>query len=127
MKIRNGFVSNSSSTSFCIVGIDINPYYEKEKHPIKEALKNILTDNGKKDMWDYDEHWGGWLDLGDGLSAYGYGEGFEYIGIDLVENFKRGMTYGEMKTAFIEIVKEKYNIDIPKDLIIAEHGEASSE
>ena len=113
MKIRNGFVSNSSSTSFCIVGIDINPYYEKDKHPVKEILLNILTKNGKKDMWDYDDFWGGSLDLGDGLAAYG-SEEFEYIGIDVLENFKRGMTFEEMKKTLIE------------NIIIAEQGEVCS-
>jgi hypothetical protein len=35
-RIRNGFVSNSSSSSFCIIGIEINK-------PDEEKMKEIMT------------------------------------------------------------------------------------
>jgi len=38
MKIRQGFVSNSSSSSFCLVGVD-------DEEVIKEILKAVLTKN----------------------------------------------------------------------------------
>ncbi|MEK6833245.1 MAG: hypothetical protein AABY32_04305 [Nanoarchaeota archaeon] len=42
MKIRTGFVSNSSSSSFCIAG-----YSFKNKKDIKEAMLKLFSQLGK--------------------------------------------------------------------------------
>ena len=43
MKIRNGFVSNSSSSSFCIYGISIDKSLITEQDEIKNLVKNNLN------------------------------------------------------------------------------------
>jgi len=53
MKIRNGFVSNSSSSSFCIYGICA------EESEIKEALvaKGATKDELEDDLYEYFDNW----------------------------------------------------------------------
>lgn len=36
MKIRSGFVSNSSSSSFCLYGVYLEPFTEEEKERLEE-------------------------------------------------------------------------------------------
>jgi hypothetical protein len=53
MKIRNGFVSNSSSSSFCIYGICI------EKYGIEEALikKGVTEEELEEGILEYLDNW----------------------------------------------------------------------
>lgn len=73
MKIRNGFVSNSSSSSFCLIGelVDINDLTPED---LKE--NTYMTDTGK--YWDYPI----WADL-DGPDILEYlqkeGKGKTYL------------------------------------------------
>jgi len=88
MKIRTGFVSNSSTTSFAIIGIDVGTYRLEERHKsITELKYKVLAP--EEDVWDKygDQHWGGWTDLGDGLAGYGWDDDMSYIGIDALENW----------------------------------------
>lgn len=48
MKIRNGYVSNSSSSSFCILGIAV------DKSSLKDKIKNLPEDCSKYE--DYAEN-----------------------------------------------------------------------
>jgi len=45
MKIRNGFVSNSSSSSFVIVGVDLEQTSENCKSICENHLKNVDLEN----------------------------------------------------------------------------------
>ena len=51
MKLRMGFVSNSSTTSFCIFGMELD-YEEAEKIILDKKLATIeeIDDNG---VWEY--------------------------------------------------------------------------
>ena len=126
MKIRNGFVSNSSTTSFAIVGINIDPYYDKDKHPIKTALANILSEFGTKSPWDYEKYGFGTYKIGDGLSAYTCGEDFDYIGIELIDKFRKGVDFKTMKDMLIKKIFDKFLVDVPEELIDIYIGSAGS-
>lgn len=99
MKIRTGFVSNSSTTSFCIYGMDIE----------EENLKNEIND-------DFNE----WIDaLSEKIDLeihYGY-DSDPYLGISWC-NIKDDETGKELKERVEEILKKYlkevkcYTIDI---------------
>ena len=126
MKIRNGFVSNSSSSSFCIVGVDINDWKMEKRHQsIKDLREKILPEG--KDLWDLGlESWGGETPLGDNLFAHGSDGDVYYLGIPLVDFFKKGLTFEELTEICRKTIKEKYGIDVPEAEFDVFFGEGSS-
>ena len=50
MKIRNGFVSNSSSSSFCIFGFKVKDVLPKDEEACEEFLKNVYSGKILKDI-----------------------------------------------------------------------------
>ena len=56
MKIRSGFVSNSSSSSFCIYGAMVEPYKLQEALVAKGAKEDEIEEMGVQgyiDSWNY--------------------------------------------------------------------------
>jgi hypothetical protein len=106
MKIRNGFVSNSSSSSFCIYGVHISE--EKLASIVKNIPKDVLE---KTDCWqeffnydgdadiektievfadncDIDDLFGSIKGISIEFSPYGYYIGRSYMTLDDTETGK---------------------------------------
>jgi len=114
MKVRNGFVSNSSSTSFAIIGV--NNY----QFPIPNELA-ILS--GISYDEDYDGHGECLKNSRDGNSIdfYGMHNEWYYAGID-AEAAMETMLLNEAKLHFKRLAAE-LGLDISLDRIDFHHGE----
>jgi len=116
MKIRISFVSNSSSSSFCIIGIKN-----------EDLLKQLAKAEGKDFSWDegYDED-KDQLDYGRNEAKvvifYGYDQP-EYAGID-IDGIDEDKSIKQIKKDFVEVVKKKLKVDIPISKVKIFYGEA---
>jgi len=112
MKYRNGFVSNSSSSSFVIVGVSDD-----------NIMKQIAEKDGKFQDGEYQEincDYG--VDDTNAIDYYGsYGEPY-YMGIDISEKLEKKIL-PEIRKEFQQKVKEEYGIEIPLDKIKLHYGE----
>lgn len=124
MKIRNGFVSNSSSCSFLIVGI-LGWSTTKD---LTETIKEMAKADGCKEMG-----WGGYS-IGRTLRFLGGENGYDeqeyepaYVGIEIADELnKNNKTVGELKQEFLEKAKA-LGFDIPEERVELLYGEVSSE
>jgi hypothetical protein len=118
MKKRFGFVSNSSSTSFCVVGIngdvDCDNYCEGNLcQLIIDALNiNIVDDYIGRGL--YNNH--------SKLDVYGDGYGSIVIGFD-GEDILQHNTLEDAKKIFIDYVSKACNIYIPVQLVRLLYGQ----
>jgi hypothetical protein len=96
MKIRNGFVSNSSSTSFAIYGVYLS----------SEELQKFINGGSEEEFLD-DESLYEICDKlnGEGLSAYA-GEDYAYVGLNLT-TIGDNETGGEFKKRAQKLIEEK--------------------
>lgn len=119
MKIRLDFVTNSSSSSFLIVGVE-------DEGTIKKLLdaENIKTDNHRDDDDDdYDEYHNGFVS-GKVLDYYGMNNYLYYAGLkEDVSIMAETMTLKDMRRKFIETVYEHLNIEINEDKVDFVFGE----
>jgi len=113
MKIRNGFVSNSSSSSFLIVGIDDNKLINEVIKAMKLKRKEI-----KEDMCF------GTCDV-DGIQFLG-SDDINYVGTELTEEIMNDKTLMELKKEFINDLKQRYDLQIPIEKIGLHYGEVST-
>lgn len=112
MKFRNGFVSNSSSSSFLIVGVSDD-----------SLMRQIAEKDGKYfdgEYQDVDCNYG--VDSSSTINYYGsWGEPY-YMGVDISDKLENQIL-PELRKEFQEKIKEEYGIDIPLDKIKLHYGE----
>lgn len=140
MKIRNGFVSNSSSSSFCLYGIKIkffdlfdiiyNLSYEKKKEFFKNSYfaETFTTDKEFKEYLV--ENYCYFSDILSAMDSYcpnhfqydaTYEEGFAYLGVNYDHKLSRHVGYDSCGS----VIEYPYNLT--RDQIAIEEREKSKE
>ncbi len=132
MKIRLGYVSNSSSSSFLTIGID----------NASDLYKQILIQLGLRDhnnhgetIYDIvDKHLDqgdefGSVKLNDNLHVYNaYSEDYPTIGLsDVIDRLEKGAKVSFLKKSFITELKHIFNIDVDEKDVHLVIGESSNE
>lgn len=132
MKERKGFVSNSSSSSFLIIGVEKPGGWgdSKGKEDFVELLveaegkhfEGYAGDNydGDYDYLDFGE------DEGEVVTFYGNNSSPYHAGIPALDRLKKDEKVSDLKLEFQKLVKDKLNIDIPLEDINLYFGECSS-
>jgi len=154
MKIRTSFVSNSSSTSFCVIGTgnhavigqfatQMNKFFHGyEDYLPDRKLKTVrCCEHPEQDFphcpicgkpmwkepkydWDEYDYPEWWADRNDGVFFYG-GEEVYTVGMN-AEELLQTMSIPQAKEHFVKIAKEKFRIDVPLKSVYFEYGEYSS-
>jgi hypothetical protein len=122
MKIRNGFVSNSSSSSFCIIGTTYNSEIAKL---VKAEGKNFTHYDEESESWiEGTDYLGYGCDSGKVVMFYG-DDGPEYVGVEAVDLLEQH-SLPEARKAFCKLVKECLNVDIDPRFVDLHYGEAGN-
>jgi len=124
MKIRKGFVSNSSSTSFCIVGISA---WDNEAREVDTIVTELAKADDCDEMGGYGYSEGRTLLF---IGGEGYGEDEDdpyepdYAGLEAEADLKAGKTVQDIAAEFIAKAKA-LGFDIPKERVTLHYGECS--
>ena len=122
MKSRQGFVSNSSSTSFCIIGIDCYGGWNNEDGTIRrEAIIEALAE---LDGIDVDEISFG-VAKGKAIDYFG-SEGEIYNVGMWAKELLQEMTIPNAKEYFVGKVQAEYGVSIPLEFVEFLYGESGS-
>lgn len=121
MKIRNGFVSNSSSSSFCIYGttLDYDETITLLKNRFRSNLLLKFTEELNDETFDSDLNnlidEAGLAEIVDNINlplyyTYHFSEMMLYLGKEL-SSMDDDETFGQFKEKIKQELKEKYDID----------------
>lgn len=127
MKIRGGFVSNSSSSSFCCIGIE-SPS-DSDKTSIKREVFDTLAKRlGWYDRLDkYDAGYGIWKIENSPLVGYAISYvDLVYIGLP-IEFFSEDLSIKAMRTYTTDLISKLLGRTVDPNFINLLYGEVSSE
>lgn len=117
MKTRTGFVSNSSSTAFCIIGVD---RWAKWAGCLPEVIWEMDGRSlDKEEMWASFSYG---YEKGKHFDFYGY-DTVDYVGVD-AEKILEHRNINEAKQWFRGEVMRLYRIDIPTSIVKLHYGES---
>lgn len=111
MKIRQGFVSNSSSSSFLIVGADWTDLSLEAQEKLTGTKHGGYYNGGHGQFDCNDPH----------LIIVGDDEP-RYVGFDIEESLNRGETVPDLKVKLLTYLFKHYKADTLPELIYGEFG-----
>ena len=131
MKVRSGFVSNSSSSSFVLVGIEDSEYCSRVIEKLGIDIAYIEYEDSVDDAFECSKdfkpaNYGTWIHIKTGVEFVRSEEGIRVMGVDVsIFNENENKTFREIKEIIADRFEASFGIR-PKSIKIVS-GECSSE
>ena len=123
MKNRSGFVSNSSSTSFCIIGVNV---WDRDKavEREKEEIVAVLVELEDIDV-DDDCSFRFGVESRENISFFGSEGEIYYVGVD-AKPLLQTMSIPDARALFTQKMHALYNLCVPLEYVEFLYGESGS-